>query len=143
SRETLEAIVRSLKEATAQKAQTLQMIQSVNTSVGHLQPMAAEVSRIADQTNLLALNASIEAARAGDAVRGFAVVASAVRQLSDQWGDTGECIRELVERVTRSMQGLLGQAQSMAEQNTASVKSAEDNVGAVLERLPGVTVSMR
>ena len=143
SRETLEAIVRSLKEATAQKAQTLQMIQSVNTSVGHLQAMAAEVSRIADQTNLLALNASIEAARAGDAGRGFAVVASEVRQLSHQSGDTGKRIRELVDRVTRSMQDMLGQAQSMSEQDTASVKSAEDNIGAVLERLQGVTVSMR
>ncbi len=107
SRDILENIVVSLRHANAQKAHTLAMIEAASTNVQQLQSMAVEVSRIADQTNLLALNASIEAARAGDAGRGFAVVAGEVRQLSHQSGDTGKRIRELVDRVTRSMQDTL------------------------------------
>lgn len=143
SRELLEAIVFSLREANAQKAQTLKMIEQLNTDISQLQSMAVEVSRIADQTNLLALNASIEAARAGESGRGFAVVASEVRQLSHQSGDTGKRIRTLVDQVTRSMQNMLGQAHTMSEQDAESVAGAEKNIGNVLERLQGITQRMQ
>lgn len=143
SRGILENIVVSLRHANAQKAHTLEMIELASSSVQQLQSMAVEVSRIADQTNLLALNASIEAARAGDAGRGFAVVAGEVRQLSHQSGDTGKRIRELVDRVTRSMQDTLSQAKATSEQDIASVAAAENDIGNVLERLQGVTQNMR
>lgn len=143
SRELLEAIVVSLREANAQKAQTLNMIQQLSSDIGQLQSMAVEVSRIADQTNLLALNASIEAARAGESGRGFAVVASEVRQLSHQSGDTGKRIRTLVDHVTRSMQNMLDQAQAMSEQDEESVTGAEKNIRNVLDRLHGITNRMQ
>jgi len=139
----LEGIVVSLRQANAQKAQTLAMIEAVSGSVKQLQSMALEVSRIADQTNLLALNASIEAARAGDAGRGFAVVAGEVRQLSHQSGDTGKRIRELVDRVTQSMQDTLNQATVTSQQDTASVERAEKDIQEVLERLQKVTHGMQ
>src|SRR5690606_10440488 len=122
----LEGIVVSLRQANAQKAQTLAMIEAVSGSVKQLQSMALEVSRIADQTNLLALNASIEAARAGDAGRGFAVVAGEVRQLSHQSGDTGKRIRELVDQVTQSMQNTLDQATTTSQQDAATVEEAQN-----------------
>src|SRR5690606_15597665 len=126
SRKILEAIVVSLRNANAQKAQTLRMIEEVSTNVGQLQGMALEVSRIADQTNLLALNASIEAARAGDAGRGFAVVAGEVRQLSHQSGDTGKRIQDLVNQVTQSMQNTLDQATTTSQQDAATVEEAQN-----------------
>jgi len=143
SRELLEAIVVSLRETNAQKAQTLKMIEALSGDIGQLQSMAVEVSRIADQTNLLALNASIEAARAGESGRGFAVVASEVRQLSHQSGDTGKRIRSLVDQATRSMQNMLGQAQTMSAQDAESVEGAERNIGDVLARLHGITDRMQ
>ncbi|MDX5298987.1 MAG: methyl-accepting chemotaxis protein [Gammaproteobacteria bacterium] len=143
SREALEHIVATLRDANAQKAQTLTMIESLSNSVRQLESMAVEVSRIADQTNLLALNASIEAARAGDAGRGFAVVANEVRQLSHQSGDTGKRIRELVDRVTRNMQDTVEQAQMTSRQDAESVTAAEGNIHHVLERLQSLTDVMQ
>jgi len=87
----------------------------VNTVVGSLRRVsgiAALISGVAEQTNLLALNATIEAARAGDAGRGFSVVANEVKELA---GETGRSTSEIADTVAT----LEENAAAMAEAITA------------------------
>ena len=102
------------------------IVQKAASEVSGLTATAAEingfvvsVSRIAEQTNLLALNASIEAARAGPAGRGFAVVAAEVAKLAEQTKTAADDVVRLTEavtmRVTTTSRAMQGSASHVAE----------------------------
>jgi len=111
SRERLEqnrAAVAGLRGFVAQRAEQLakdkEHVQRVLEEARSLTGLTQLVKEIAEQTNLLALNAAIEAARAGEAGRGFAVVADEVRQLSIRSNEAAQSIEEGIGRMVETVE---------------------------------------
>ena len=87
--EGMESIRQSFSEAT-------RVMSEMRNQMGEINRITDIISGISEQTNLLALNAAIEAARAGDAGRGFSVVAGEVKALASQAGDAAHQIAEMI-----------------------------------------------
>lgn len=94
-----------------QSIELVGVINDVAVHMSHVEKLLGDVQKIADQTNLLALNAAIEAARAGEAGRGFAVVADEVRNLSKNSDKFSEEIRAVVN----ASKANINQAHTMIE----------------------------
>jgi methyl-accepting chemotaxis protein len=133
----LNAIVTSMRSALDAKATLLHEIQDLSRFTIELQKMAEEVGNIASQTNLLALNAAIEAARAGEAGRGFAVVADEVRKLSTLSGDTGKKIVTMVATIGGAIDSTLQISSQYAAQDEQMVATSGNLIESVLDRLQG------
>jgi len=92
---------------------------SLNTSAKEVETAIAVIRAIADQTNLLALNAAIEAARAGEQGRGFAVVADEVRKLSEQAAQATKRIDDVLKQVSRDVASTV----ALSNENAGAVKA--------------------
>jgi len=141
-REQLLALVASIEAALATKKGLLTEIRGLAGFTDELKRMAGEVAAIASQTNLLALNAAIEAARAGEHGRGFAVVADEVRKLSTLSGETGKLIRQRVEDVGAAIKSTLNAADGLATRDAEVVKEAEAVVYQVVARFDAAAGSL-
>jgi methyl-accepting chemotaxis protein len=101
----------------------------INQTSAEVEEMVASISNIAKQTNLLALNASIEAAHAGEAGAGFAVVAEEVRSLAENSSESAKRIIDLIRQMRSKTEDGVTQMSQIQQQfeviRTASASSAE------------------
>ncbi len=101
------------------------VIESLKAEVAQVNQLLDVINSIADQTNLLALNAAIEAARAGDAGRGFSVVADEVRSLANRSQENTVEIAKIVDRMTASSDQSVAQIQKAVESADSAVELVE------------------
>lgn len=117
--DNVKGLVNTAQDGGSKLDQTNELIREVNTSVAGIQEMASLISDIAGQTNLLAMNAAIEAAHAGDAGKGFSVVADEIRKLAEASSANSKEISTTLNSIVNT----IGQAfRSSAETNESFLR---------------------
>ena len=135
--------VRKATEANGSMDRITAAVGEARAEVGNLAEASAEIGEIvgeieaiAEQTNLLALNATIEAARAGEAGKGFAVVASEVKALATQTGKATDDIRGRIGKLSGKMDRITGAMEASTEA-VQSGRAVVDELGQGLEVITG------
>ena len=132
----IEALDSEIKSAT----KVIEDVKEESTKIGSVLDV---IRGIAEQTNLLALNAAIEAARAGEQGRGFAVVADEVRTLATRTSDSTQEIENMVKSLDHKTSDAVQKMYKATEQATSSVDSVEQaamSLGEIAGSIRNITV---
>lgn len=127
-----EATTRIVMETVEAAEATNRNVQTLSESAEHIGSVVNLIRDIAEQTNLLALNATIEAARAGEAGRGFAVVASEVKELAEQTSKATDEISGRITGIQTSVKDAAGAIEHIAEK-VSEIKNLTSSVAGAIE----------
>ena len=129
--QTINSLAETVKQSAGQ-------VETLGQRSAEISQIVGTIKEIADQTNLLALNAAIEAARAGEQGRGFAVVADEVRKLAERTSRATDEIGGMITLVQRDTQQAVDGMRAGAEQveeSVALVHSAQDTLRSINEEM--------
>jgi methyl-accepting chemotaxis protein len=137
--------ISSLEHISTDVRGIAESISSLQDEIGKISSVMQVIREISEQTNLLALNAAIEAARAGEAGRGFAVVADEVRNLSQRTGKSTEEIGKIITSLQDKAQAVSKTVQEKQEEAmsaAANAKVADDALHGIVnyvEKIVGMS----
>jgi phage shock protein A len=114
---------------------------SLKTVTSGINDFVTMIKSISDQTNLLALNAAIEAARAGEQGRGFAVVADEVRTLAQRSAEATSEISALIDQVNQQMEGVTTGIDNVGSKSE-EIRGATDKIAATANNIVSVSQKM-
>ena len=138
----MEQLVEALEQVAGQSGTTVHHIDDMAQHLDGIFSLLEDVKSIADQTNLLALNAAIEAARAGEAGRGFAVVADEVRNLSERSTTFNEQIRKLAHSSKDAIAKVRETVSHMASRHQDRSREARHEAAAMLDNVAAINASL-
>ncbi len=138
----MQSTIATITDMRGEIANTAEVIRRLEADSGRIGKVLEVIRGIAEQTNLLALNAAIEAARAGEQGRGFAVVADEVRTLAQRTAESTAEINQIIDTVqTGALNAVraIESGQQRSEQGVTQVTEA----GAMLQRITGAVEAIR
>lgn len=131
----LRPVVTTMNRMLDSKSALVRSVNELALATRELQGMARDVGKIASHTNILAINAAVEAAHAGDAGRGFAVIANEIRKLSQTSAQTGRKIAERMGQVEKITVTTVQAASEASEHDREAIELSGSVVQDVLEHV--------
>ncbi|BAP45894.1 chemotactic transducer [Pseudomonas sp. StFLB209] len=137
-RQVVQQSIGAMNELSAKISESCARIEALNGKTANIGQILEVITGISQQTNLLALNAAIEAARAGEAGRGFAVVADEVRNLAHRTQDSAQQVQGMIEELqtgARDAVTTMLASQRHSESSVDITNRAGERLGSVTQRI--------
>ena len=136
--QVVDKTIHAMQQLSAKISDSCGNIETLNSNTVNIGQILEVITSISQQTNLLALNAAIEAARAGEAGRGFAVVADEVRNLAHRTQDSAQQVQKMIEELqvgAREAVGTMTESQRESENSVGIANQAGERLGSVTQRI--------